>query len=90
MDIRKIKEAAFHASMHHPGKEFYVVMALKGDVPVNENGYLVMVNELGDRVARCYPGCEWMVDEHLFLSYNPSMPTYKNAVYAGGPKLENK
>ncbi|MCG1030757.1 MAG: hypothetical protein E6736_06875 [Leclercia adecarboxylata] len=90
MDKTALKEVAFQASTIHPGNSFYVAVGLKGDVPVHEGGYLVMVNEQGDRVASCAPDGHWIVDNPMIPAFNKFIPTYKNAIYVGGPELENK
>ncbi|QBM23592.1 hypothetical protein E1B03_14590 [Citrobacter arsenatis] len=84
------EEFVFQTSTVHPGERFYVVNALRGDQPVDENGYLVMVNECGDRVAYRAPGNEWQRDAMLIAGYNTLIPMYKNAIKIAIPPLENE
>ena len=84
------EEFVFQTSTVHPGESFYIVNGLKGDQPVNENGYLVMVNEDGDRVASRTPGAEWLRDAKLIRGFNPQIPTYKNAIKIKIPPFENE
>lgn len=87
--MKNIKEVAFQASTIHPGSIFYIANALKDDQPINEGGYLVMVNERGDRVAFCVPGGEWEVDAILLSKYNSKIPNYVNAIRVLPSSLEN-
>lgn len=84
------EEFVFQISTVHTGGSFYVVNALKGDQPVDENGYLVMVNERGDRVACRVPGHEWQHDATIIAGYNPDIPSYKNAIKVTIPLFENE
>lgn len=84
------EEFVFQTSTVHPGESFYVVNALKGDQPVDETGYLVMVNECGDRVAYRVPGHEWQRDATIITGYCAQIPTYKNAIKIAIPPLENE
>lgn len=80
MKIDGIKDTAFNASIKHGGTEFYVANGLKGDEPVNSEGYLVMVNENGDRVAFRAPGGDWAIDDKINKAYKPEIVQYVNAV----------
>lgn len=84
------EEFVFQTSTVHAGAKFYVANALKGDQPVDANGYLVMVNENGDRVAFRSPGQEWERDAKLITGYNPQIPTYLNAIHVPIPPFENE
>lgn len=84
------EEFVFQTSLVHPGNRYFVANALKGDFPVDENGYLVMVNECGDRVAFRVPGGGWKIDSKTLTGYNPDMPSFVNAVPVPIPSLENK
>lgn len=81
MKIDGIKDTAFNASIKHGGTEFYVANGLRGDEPVNSEGYLVMVNENGDRVAFRAPNGDWEIDEKVYQAYKPEIPHYVNAVH---------
>ncbi|WP_320704933.1 hypothetical protein [Enterobacter asburiae] len=81
MQIDGIKDTAFNASIKHGGTEFYVANGLKGDVPVSSKGYLVMVNENGDRVAFRAPDGDWEIDDIMHQAYKPEIPHYVNAVH---------
>ncbi len=84
------KEFVFETSLIHPGNRYFVINALKGDVPVNEDGYLVMVNEHGDRVACRVPNGEWEIDSKTLTGYNPDIPNYLNAIPIQITLLENE
>lgn len=84
------EEFVFQTSTILPGNKFYVANALKGDVPVDKNGYLVMVNERGDRVAFRVPGGHWENDTTAVAGYNPKIPSYTNAIVVPLPSLENE
>lgn len=84
------EEFVFQTSTVHAGARFYVANALKGDQPVDANGYLVMVNENGDRVAFRTPGQEWECDTKLIIGYNPQIPTYLNAIHVTNLLFENE
>ncbi|WPH99935.1 hypothetical protein [Klebsiella pneumoniae] len=84
------EDFVFQTSSIHPGIQYFVANGLKGDVPVDENGYLVMVNERGDRIAFRVPGGEWERDSKILTGYNRSMPNYVNAIPVLMPTLENK
>lgn len=79
----------FQVSTVHHGDCFFVANGLKGDVPVEENGYLVMVNECGDRVGMRTPGGVWKVDSKPIIRYNTNIPSYQNALKFQPPSLEN-
>lgn len=90
MKIDGIKDTAFNASIKHGGREFYVANGLKGDEPVNSEGYLVMVNENGDRVAFRAPGGDWEIDDKIYKSYKPEIVQYVNAVRVNDPIEPNE
>lgn len=80
----------FQTSLVHPGNQYFVANALKGDCPVDETGYLVIVNEFGDRVAFRVPGGEWETDSKTLTRYNLDMPYYVNAIHMPIQSIENK
>ncbi|EIV7044117.1 hypothetical protein L7F69_001978 [Escherichia coli] len=84
------EEFVFQTSLVHPGKRYFVTNALRGDSPVNINGYLVMVNEYGDRVAFRVPNGEWEIDSKTLTGYNPDIPSYLNAIPIPMASLENE
>ncbi|HEC2068882.1 TPA: hypothetical protein R1883_000404 [Klebsiella oxytoca] len=84
------EEFVFQTSLIYPGIQYYVANGLKGDVPVDEYGYLVMVNERGDRVAYRVPGGEWERDSKILTGYNLNIPSYVNAIPVPVGSLENK
>lgn len=84
------EDFVFQTSLIHPGKRYYIANGMKEDVPVNENGYLVMVNELGDRVAFRAPDGAWKTDDKILIRFNSSIPNYVNAILVSIPSLENK
>lgn len=84
-------EIASAAQMLNPcNSRIYIATALKGDVPIDESGYLAMVNEKGDRVAVKTPGSLWNLDLPPIRGYSPAMPAYKHAVCVFRIRLENK
>ncbi|HAV7868263.1 hypothetical protein AAHW68_07235 [Klebsiella pneumoniae] len=84
------EDFVFQTSLIHRGIQYFVANGLKGDVPVDENGYLVMVNERGDRVAFRVPGGEWEIDSKTLTGYNRNIPNYVNAISVPISSLENK
>ena len=84
------EDFVFQTYLIHPGKQYFVAIGLKGDVPVNENGYLVMVNEQGDRVASRAPGGKWEIDIKIITGFNRNIPNYVNAIPVPMPSFENK
>ncbi|ENZ8440919.1 hypothetical protein ACHA9J_004999 [Klebsiella oxytoca] len=84
------EDFVFQTYSIHPGKQYFVAILLKGDVPVDENGYLVMVNEQGDRVASRAPGKKWEIDIKIITGFNRNIPNYVNAIPVPIPSLENK
>lgn len=84
------EDFVFQTSLIHPGIQYFVANGLKGDVPADENGYLVMVNDRGDRVAFRVPGGEWEIDSKIIIGYNRNIPNYVNAIPVLMPSLENK
>lgn len=90
MDKKELKAVAYHASTVHPGTRFYVAAALHGDVIFDDNSYLVMVNEHGDRVAVKYPNADWLIDAKIMKGYNANIPSFINAIRANPLQMENK
>ncbi|ELQ6218470.1 hypothetical protein ACX1JO_003834 [Cronobacter dublinensis] len=80
MDMVFADDFLFNVLMCHQGVSFFVANGLKGDVPVDLNGYLVMVNEVGDRVAFRAPGSDWEMDAKTITAYNPDIPSYVNVI----------
>lgn len=84
------EEFVFQLSIVHAGSKFFITNGMAGDQPVNKNGYLVMVNEHGDRVAYRAPGKEWVRDTQMIVGYNTNIPAYKNAILVPTPPFENE
>lgn len=84
------EDFVFQTSLIHPGIQYFIANGLKGDMPVDENGYLVMVNEQGDRVAFRAPGGKWEIDIKIITGFNRKIPNYVNAIPVPMPSLENK
>ncbi|TDN64259.1 hypothetical protein [Scandinavium goeteborgense] len=90
MQIDGIKDAAFNAAIQYPGSDFFVTNGLKGDSPVDGDGYLVMVNDEGDRIAFRSPGADWVFDSKPVLDYNKQIPNYTNAIKLPMISIENE
>lgn len=90
MFLKNMKAMALKCGLYGRGRQFFVAVALSGDVVVTEEAYLVMVNHNGDRVAVKYPGQDWIMDEKVIIMYNAEIPNYVNALRLPGLRMENK
>ena len=72
--------AAFQASTFHDGDIFYVGSGRGEDIPVDDNRYLVMVNQNGDQVAHHSKGNGWIVDKVALKGLHRAIPTSKHAI----------
>ncbi|MCS4265921.1 MULTISPECIES: hypothetical protein [Serratia] len=72
--------------------KIYVVRALDSHLPINENGYLVMITEGGDRIAFKAPDSDWVLDNKVTKGYKELASTYEHSirVYPRRKMLENE
>lgn len=87
-----VKSVAFQALSLFNFDKLYIVRALDSELPVNENGYLVMITEGGDRVAFKAPNSDWLFDSKVIKGYKNLASTYQHAilVYPHRKMLENE
>ncbi|MEL5440676.1 hypothetical protein PTR44_08940 [Serratia nevei] len=87
-----VEPVVFQASILFDFDKLYIVRALDSELPIDENGYLAMITEGGDRVAYKAPNSDWVLDNRVIKGYKNLASTYKNSirVYPLRKILENE
>lgn len=89
MSNNDYSDIAFQIYTVHDFEHIYVASGSGKDVEINDDRYLVIVNERGDRLASKSPGGTWKCDKNIFYGFDPNIPKFQNSVKVNPPGLEN-